>query len=45
MMAIVYNKLGKLDEREKAASSFKKHLTALENPQDTVANDFFSINL
>ncbi|KAG6530904.1 hypothetical protein ZIOFF_004668 [Zingiber officinale] len=34
LMAIVYDKLGRLDEREEAASSFRKHLLALENPED-----------
>ncbi|XP_020554997.1 anaphase-promoting complex subunit 5 [Sesamum indicum] len=34
LMAIVYNKLGQLDEREEAASSFRKHITAFENPED-----------
>ncbi|XP_074576741.1 anaphase-promoting complex subunit 5 isoform X2 [Curcuma longa] len=34
LMAIVYDKLGRLDEREESASSFRKHLLALENPED-----------
>lgn len=34
LMAMVYDKLGRLDEREEAASLFKKHIIALENPQD-----------
>ncbi|KAG8387149.1 hypothetical protein BUALT_Bualt03G0223200 [Buddleja alternifolia] len=34
LMAIVYDKLGQLDDREEAASSFKNHITAFENPQD-----------
>ncbi|GER33571.1 anaphase-promoting complex subunit 5 [Striga asiatica] len=34
LMAIVYDMLGQLDDREAAASSFRKHITALENPQD-----------
>ncbi|KAK6116325.1 hypothetical protein DH2020_049952 [Rehmannia glutinosa] len=34
LMAIVYDKVGQLDEREEAASSFRKHITAFENPQD-----------
>ncbi|XP_062153277.1 anaphase-promoting complex subunit 5 isoform X1 [Alnus glutinosa] len=34
LMAIVYHKLGQLEEREEAAASFKKHIMALENPQD-----------
>ncbi|KAK1277328.1 Anaphase-promoting complex subunit 5 [Acorus gramineus] len=33
LMAIVYNKLGMMEEREDAASSFKKHIEALEHPQ------------
>ncbi|KAM7278780.1 hypothetical protein ACFE04_005914 [Oxalis oulophora] len=34
LMAIVFDKLGNLDEREKAATSFQKHILALENPKD-----------
>lgn len=34
LLAIVYDKLGQLEEREEAASSFKNHITAFENPQD-----------
>ncbi|KAA8524163.1 hypothetical protein F0562_010406 [Nyssa sinensis] len=34
LMAIVFDKLGRLEEREEAAASFKKHMIALENPQD-----------
>ncbi|CAL9168755.1 unnamed protein product [Musa hybrid cultivar] len=34
LMAIIFNSLGRLDERENAAASFKKHVIALENPQD-----------
>ncbi|WOL15363.1 anaphase-promoting complex subunit 5 isoform X2 [Canna indica] len=34
LMAIVYDTLGRLDEREIAASSFREHSMALENPQD-----------
>ncbi|XP_065850571.1 anaphase-promoting complex subunit 5 isoform X2 [Euphorbia lathyris] len=34
LMAIVFDKLGKINEREEAAASFKKHITALENPED-----------
>ncbi|OMO49761.1 hypothetical protein COLO4_38399 [Corchorus olitorius] len=34
LMAIVFDKLGQLEEREEAASSFKNHIMALENPQD-----------
>ncbi|XP_077253394.1 anaphase-promoting complex subunit isoform X2 [Tasmannia lanceolata] len=34
LMAIIFNTLGNLEEREEAAASFKKHITALENPQD-----------
>jgi anaphase-promoting complex subunit 5 len=38
LMAMVYDKLGRLDEREEAASLFKKHIIALENPQDVEQN-------
>ncbi|KAL0305342.1 UNVERIFIED_CONTAM: Anaphase-promoting complex subunit [Sesamum calycinum] len=38
LMAIVYNKLGQLDEREEAASSFRKHITAFESPEDMDAS-------
>ncbi|KAL6983245.1 anaphase promoting complex subunit 5 [Sarracenia purpurea var. burkii] len=34
LMAIVFDKLGQLEPREEAATSFKKHMIALENPQD-----------
>ncbi|RZC54226.1 hypothetical protein C5167_013081 [Papaver somniferum] len=34
LMAMVYDKLGQLEEREEAASSFKKHVIAFEKPQD-----------
>ncbi|TYK16328.1 anaphase-promoting complex subunit 5 isoform X1 [Cucumis melo var. makuwa] len=34
LMAMVYNKLGRLEEREEAADSFKKHIMALENPEE-----------
>jgi len=34
LMALIYNTLGQLDEREEAAASFRKHVLALENPQD-----------
>lgn len=33
LIAMIYNHLGQLEAREEAASSFKKHITALENPQ------------
>ncbi|KAL9241077.1 hypothetical protein vseg_015228 [Gypsophila vaccaria] len=33
LMAMVYDKIGKLQERETASASFKKHVTALNNPQ------------
>lgn len=42
-MAIVYNKLGQLDEREEAAHSFRRHITAYENPQDIDDSSLFSI--
>ncbi|MQM02776.1 hypothetical protein Taro_035544 [Colocasia esculenta] len=32
LMAIIYNMLGRLQDREAAAASFKKHTIALENP-------------
>ncbi|KAL0884534.1 hypothetical protein Bca101_008515 [Brassica carinata] len=38
LMAMVYNKLGRLEEREEAAALFKKHITALENPHDVEPN-------
>ncbi|CBI33832.3 hypothetical protein VitviT2T_002491 [Vitis vinifera] len=34
LMAMVFDKLGQLEEREEAAASFMKHIKALENPQD-----------
>ncbi|GAV64519.1 Apc5 domain-containing protein [Cephalotus follicularis] len=34
LMAIVFDKLGQLEQREEAAALFKKHIMALENPQD-----------
>lgn len=34
LMATVFDKLGKMDERKKAATLFKEHTIALENPQD-----------
>lgn len=34
LKAMAYNHLGKLDEREEAAASFKEHVTALENPRN-----------
>ncbi|XP_073107621.1 anaphase-promoting complex subunit 5 [Elaeis guineensis] len=34
LMAIVYDNIGKLVEREAAAASFRKHVIALEKPQD-----------
>ncbi|KHN38338.1 Anaphase-promoting complex subunit 5 [Glycine soja] len=34
LMAMVYDKLGQLEEREEAAASFQKHILALRNPQD-----------
>ncbi|KAH0462323.1 hypothetical protein IEQ34_009898 [Dendrobium chrysotoxum] len=33
LIAMIYNHLGQLEAREEAASSFRKHITALENPQ------------
>ncbi|KAH6788654.1 anaphase-promoting complex subunit [Perilla frutescens var. frutescens] len=34
LMAIVYDKLGRFDDREEAATSFRKHITSFENPED-----------
>lgn len=34
LMAMLYDKLGQVEEREEAAASFQKHLLALNNPQD-----------
>ncbi|KAF7815699.1 anaphase-promoting complex subunit 5 [Senna tora] len=34
LMAMVYDKVGHLEEREEAAVSFKNHILALNNPQD-----------
>lgn len=34
LIATVYDKLGNLQEREIAATSFKDHIAALKNPQD-----------
>ncbi|KAK8588597.1 hypothetical protein V6N13_087505 [Hibiscus sabdariffa] len=34
LMAIVYGKLGQLQQREEAASSFKNHIVALDHPHD-----------
>lgn len=39
LMAITYDKLGKFEEREEAAASFRSHITALENPQDEVNHE------
>lgn len=38
LMAMVYDKLGQIEEREEAATMFKKHITALENPQNEEPN-------
>ena len=34
LKAMVFDKLGRLVDREEAATSFKKHIMALENPHD-----------
>ncbi|WVY90510.1 hypothetical protein V8G54_036024 [Vigna mungo] len=34
LKAMVYDKLGKLEEREEAAAIFRKHILAIGNPQD-----------
>ncbi|XP_052178885.1 anaphase-promoting complex subunit 5 [Diospyros lotus] len=33
LMAMVFDKLGQVEQREQAATSFKKHITSFENPQ------------
>ncbi|WZZ56691.1 hypothetical protein YC2023_056798 [Brassica napus] len=38
LMAMVYDQVGQLEQREEAATLFKKHITALENPQDEEPN-------
>ncbi|EOA36043.1 hypothetical protein CARUB_v10008254mg [Capsella rubella] len=38
LMAMVYDKLGRVEEREDAAALFKKHIIALENPHDVEQN-------
>lgn len=38
LMAMVYDKLGRREEREEASALFKKHITAVENPQDAEPN-------
>ncbi|RID48929.1 hypothetical protein BRARA_I05402 [Brassica rapa] len=38
LMAMVYDKLGRPEEREEAAALFMKHITALNNPQDVEPN-------
>lgn len=43
LMAIVYDKLGHIDEREEAAASFQKHILALENPQDKDDDPLYDI--
>ncbi|KAK9155237.1 hypothetical protein Sjap_002717 [Stephania japonica] len=34
LMAMVFNKLGRLEERDEAAASFKKQVSSLENPHE-----------
>lgn len=34
LMAIVFDKVGRLDDREEAATSFKTHILSLQNPRD-----------
>jgi len=34
LMAITFDKMGQLEEREQAASSFQKHIMALEKVTD-----------
>lgn len=38
LMAMVYDKLGQIEEREEASALFKKHIIALENPQEMEPN-------
>ena len=38
LMAMIYDKLGRPEEREEAAALFKKHITALEIPQNVEPN-------
>ncbi|CAA7026406.1 unnamed protein product [Microthlaspi erraticum] len=38
LMAMVYDKLGQIEEREEASAMFKKHLIALENPLEMEPN-------
>ncbi|KAL1202090.1 Anaphase-promoting complex subunit 5 [Cardamine amara subsp. amara] len=38
LMAMVNDKLGRFEEREEAAALFKRHIIALENPQDVEQN-------
>ncbi|OWM73273.1 hypothetical protein CDL15_Pgr001387 [Punica granatum] len=39
LMAITYDKLGRFEEREEAAASFRSHIKALGNPQDEVNHE------
>ncbi|KAK9132847.1 hypothetical protein Scep_012375 [Stephania cephalantha] len=34
LKAMVFNKLGRLEERDEVATSFKKHISSLENPHE-----------
>ncbi|GAB2242835.1 hypothetical protein Droror1_Dr00019610 [Drosera rotundifolia] len=43
LTAIVYDKLGNIEEREKAAASFKEHTLALRNP--TISEDDYLFKL
>lgn len=43
LMAMVYDKLGNLEEREKAAASFKEHTLALRNPKESVDDILYTI--
>lgn len=40
LMAIVFDKLGRLEEREEAATSFKLHTLALQNPTEEEGDPF-----
>lgn len=39
LLAMVYDMLGQVEEREEAAFSFKRHIVALEKPEDD--NDLY----
>ncbi|KAM7497686.1 hypothetical protein LguiA_022100 [Lonicera macranthoides] len=43
LMAIVFDKLGRLEEREEAATSFKLHTLALQNPTEEEEDPFLPV--